>query len=245
MNSTLVRAITFWSAILCGGCTDHDAVMTSNTTSSPAERSQERAAMVESQIERRGVDDRRVLEAMRKVPRHRFVPPEVARLAYADHPLPIGSDQTISQPFIVAFMVDALDLKPGDRVLEVGTGSGYHAAVMAEIAKEVYSIEIVPELAAFAQKNLRGAGYENVRVREGDGYEGWPEFAPFDAIVVTAAPDHVPQPLLDQLAVGGRMIIPVGDVYQELRLIRRTPRGIVEESTIPVRFVPMTGKARE
>jgi protein-L-isoaspartate(D-aspartate) O-methyltransferase len=203
----------------------------------------ERTEMVEQQIASRGVSDEVVLRAMRKVPRHEFVPQEMVSLAYSDQPLPIGSDQTISQPYIVAFMVDALDLEPSERVLEIGTGSGYHAAVIAEIAREVYTIEIISSLAERASKTLSRLGYDNVHVRAGDGYEGWPEAAPFDAIVVTAAPDHVPQPLVDQLRVGGRMIIPVGDAFQELRLIRKTPEGVREEATIPVRFVPMTGKA--
>jgi protein-L-isoaspartate(D-aspartate) O-methyltransferase len=182
---------------------------------------------------------------MRTVPRHRFVPADVVDLAYTDQPLPIGHEQTISQPYIVAFMAEALQLKPGDKVLEVGTGSGYHAAVISQLAKEVYTIEIVPQLAASAKSTLSELGYRNVHVRHGDGYEGWPEEAPFDAILVTAAPDHVPPALVEQLGVGGRMIIPVGRGVQELRLIRKTARGVIEEPTIPVRFVPMTGKAQE
>jgi protein-L-isoaspartate(D-aspartate) O-methyltransferase len=207
-------------------------------------RAGERAAMVDEQIAGRGIEDQNVLRAMRKVPRHEFVPADMLPFAYHDYPLPIGHDQTISQPFIVAFMAAALELKSSDRVLEVGTGSGYHAAVMAEIAREVYTVEIVPELAESAAATLERLGYANVKVRAGDGYDGWPEAAPFDAVVVTAAPDHIPEPLIQQLRVGGRMIIPVGDAFQELRLIRKTKDGVREESTIPVRFVPMTGKAQ-
>jgi protein-L-isoaspartate(D-aspartate) O-methyltransferase len=181
---------------------------------------------------------------MRKVPRHLFVPADQQRLAYEDHPLPIGKDQTISQPYIVAYMSQALELKPTHKVLEIGTGSGYQAAVLGELAAQVYTIEIVKELADRATLALADAGYKNVHVRHGDGYAGWTEHAPFDAIMVTAAPDHVPQPLIDQLAPGGRMIIPVGDYFQELRLIHRTEQGIVQRSTIPVRFVPLTRNPR-
>lgn len=203
-----------------------------------------RDRMVAEQMAARDIKDPRVLAAMRKVPRHLFVPAEQQRLAYEDHPLPIGKDQTISQPYIVAYMSQALDLKPTDKVLEIGTGSGYQAAVLAELAREVYTIEIVKELADRATKTVADAGYTNVHVRHGDGYAGWPEQAPFDAIMVTAAPDHVPQPLIDQLAPGGRMIIPVGDYFQELRLIQRTDKGVVERSSLPVRFVPLTRNKR-
>jgi protein-L-isoaspartate(D-aspartate) O-methyltransferase len=181
---------------------------------------------------------------MRKVPRHLFVPPDRQRLAYADHPLPIGNDQTISQPYIVAYMTQALEVQPSHKVLEIGTGSGYQAAVLGELAAQVYTIEIVAELAERSKRTLASAGYANVHVRHGDGYAGWPEQAPFDAIMVTAAPDHVPQPLIDQLAPGGRMIIPVGDYFQELRLIQRTEKGVVERSSLPVRFVPLTRNKR-
>ena len=203
-----------------------------------------RERMVAEQMAARDIKDPRVLEAMRKVPRHLFVPPDQQRAAYEDHPLPIGRGQTISQPYIVAYMTQALELKPTDKVLEVGTGSGYQAAVLGELAAQVYTIEIVADLAESARQTLTAAGYKNIHVRHGDGYGGWPEQAPFNAIMVTAAPDHVPEPLVDQLAPGGRMIIPVGDAYQELRLIQRTDKGVVERSTLPVRFVPLTRNPR-
>ena len=203
-----------------------------------------RERMVAEQMAARDIKDPRVLAAMGKVPRHLFVPADQQRLAYEDHPLPIGKDQTISQPYIVAYMSQALELKPSDTVLEIGTGSGYQAAVLGELAAEVYTIEIVKELADRAKQTLADAGYKNIHVRHGDGYAGWPEHAPFNAIMVTAAPDHVPQPLIDQLAPGGRMVIPVGDYFQELRLIQRTEQGVVERSTIAVRFVPLTRTPR-
>ena len=199
----------------------------------------QRTAMVEEQIRRRGITDARVLEAMRAVPRHRFVPEPLQHLAYADRPLPIGQGQTISQPFIVAYMTEALEVRPAHRVLEIGTGSGYQAAVLSRLVREVDTIEIVPELARRATATLKALGYVNVRVREGDGYAGWPEQAPFARIMVTAAPEKVPQPLIDQLANGGRMVIPVGDREQWLTVIEKTPRGVVERRTIPVAFVPL------
>lgn len=202
----------------------------------------EREAMVDQQIRARGIQAPAVLEAMRQVPRHAFVPPPVRELAYRDQPLPIGSEQTISQPYIVAYMTEAADISADNKVLEIGTGSGYQAAVLGEIAREVYTIEIIPELADEARRTLAELGYTNVHVRTGNGYLGWPEHAPFDAIVVTAAPQEVPQALVDQLAVGGRMVIPVGTLFQEMMIIEKTPRGVVERRTIPVRFVPMTGK---
>jgi len=208
-------------------------------------RADEREAMVERQIAARGVDDPGVLAAMRAVPRHVFVPPDAAPFAYDDRPLPIGHGQTISQPFVVAFMTAAAELDPSDRVLEVGTGSGYQAAVLAEIVGEVWTIEILAPLAERAERDLRESGYDRVHVRTGDGYRGWPEEAPFDAIVVTAAPDHVPEPLLEQLASGGRLVIPVGGASQEILRITRTADGFERESLLPVRFVPMTGEAEE
>lgn len=201
--------------------------------------------MVDNQIRARGIRDPRVLEVMRKVPRHEFVPADQAANAYDDNPLPIGLGQTISQPYIVAYMTEQLQVTPQSKVLEIGTGSGYQAAVLAELAKEVYSIEIVPDLARRSKETLATLGYSNVHVRAGDGYRGWPEQAPFDRIIVTAAPDHVPQPLVDQLAVGGRLIIPVGDYYQQILILTKTPRGVVEEKTIDVVFVPMTGEAQK
>ncbi len=201
-----------------------------------------RTEMVRTQIEARGVKDPNVLAAMRSVPRHLFVPSEWRRQAYADHPLPIGEGQTISQPYIVGLMSELLGVGPGDRVLEIGTGSGYQAAVLAAMGCEVYTIEIRPSLAQEAQARLAEMGAANVHVRAGDGYQGWPEAAPFDGIIVTAAPDRIPEPLLDQLAVGGSMVIPVGSFYQQLKVITRTEAGMTERDVIPVRFVPMTGE---
>jgi protein-L-isoaspartate(D-aspartate) O-methyltransferase len=204
-----------------------------------------REQMVREQIEDRGIRDPRVLAAMRKVPRHLFVPPEEQDEAYIDYPLPIGHAQTISQPYVVAYMTEALELKPGDRVLEIGTGSGYQAAILAEMAAEVYSIEIVEALAKEAAARLHRLGYSNVQVRAGDGYRGWLEAAPFDAIIVTAAPGHIPQPLVDQLRDGGRMVLPLGMWDQELVRLRRRRGEIMRESLLPVRFVPMTGEAEK
>ena len=204
-----------------------------------------RDRMVATQLEARGIRDPRVLTAMRTVPRHEFVPADVKALAYADSPLPIGHKQTISQPYIVALMTELAACRPDAKVLEVGTGSGYQAAVLAEVAKDVYSIEIVEPLAHQAEETLRRLGYGRVHVRTGDGYRGWPEAAPFDAILVTAAPGKVPAPLLAQLAPGGRLVIPVGEDYQMLEVHRRTDAGITVERKLPVRFVPMTGEADE
>lgn len=202
-----------------------------------------REAMVRTQIEPRGVKDKQVLEAMRKVARHRFVPASLEDRAYSDGPLPIGEGQTISQPYIVALMTELLGLKSGDKVLEIGTGSGYQAAVLGEIVEEVYTIEIICSLAETAEKRLKEMGYENITVSCADGYQGWKEHAPFDGVIVTAAPDHIPQPLVDQLKVGAKLVIPVGDVFQELMVITKTETGIKKMNAIPVRFVPMTGEA--
>jgi protein-L-isoaspartate(D-aspartate) O-methyltransferase len=204
-----------------------------------------RNRMVDTQILRRGVSDTLVLTAMRRVPRHLFVPPELRASAYTDQPLPIGEGQTISQPYIVALMTELMRLEGGEKVLEIGTGSGYQAAVLAEIADEVYSIEILKELAASAEGRLESLGYDNIHVMWGDGYRGWPAKAPFDGIIVTAAPDHVPEPLKKQLRVGARLVIPVGELYQELLVITRTESGYDSRSVIPVRFVPMTGEAQK
>jgi protein-L-isoaspartate(D-aspartate) O-methyltransferase len=206
---------------------------------------EERESMVKSQIEVRGVKDSLVLSAMRKVPRHLFVPEGWRDQAYTDGPLPIGEGQTISQPYIVALMTELLGLKGGERVLEIGTGSGYQAAILAEIAREVYTIEIVCSLAEKAEKRLKDMGYRNITVRCADGYQGWKEHAPFDGVIVTAAPDHIPQPLVDQLKVGGRLVIPVGDIFQELMVVIKTETGIKKMNAIPVRFVPMTGEAEK
>lgn len=204
----------------------------------------ERQRMVATQIEVRGVKDGNVLKAMRTVPRHLFVPENVRAYSYEDEPLPIGYGQTISQPYIVALMTELLGLKPDSRVLEIGTGSGYQAAILAELCDSVSSIEIICELAERADSTLQELGY-NVDVRCGDGYGGWPEKAPFDAIIVTAAPDEVPKPLIEQLAEGGRIVIPVGTYHQELKLIRKVDGKIKEMNVIPVRFVPMTGEAEK
>jgi protein-L-isoaspartate(D-aspartate) O-methyltransferase len=207
-------------------------------------RQAERLKMVEEQIQARGVTDPRVLDAMRAVPRDAFVPEHYAAYAYHDRPLPIGHDQTISQPYIVAYMSEALKVSPGHRVLEIGTGSGYQAAVLAHLAKEIYTIEIVPDLARRAGQTLKSLGFRNVYVREGDGYAGWPDEAPFDRIMVTAAPEQIPQPLIDQLAAGGLMVVPVGgrDETQWMTIVEKTPNGVVQRKTIPVAFVPFTRK---
>jgi protein-L-isoaspartate(D-aspartate) O-methyltransferase len=202
-----------------------------------------RAAMVDDIAV--SVQNPRVLAAMRKVPRHEFVPEAQRKHAYEDRPLPIGHGQTISQPFMVAIMADLAEIGPDAKVLEIGTGSGYGAAVLAELAKDVYTIEILGPLADEARKTLGRLGYANVHVLTGDGYRGWPEEAPFDAIVVTAAPPEVPAPLKDQLKVGGRLICPVGTRVQRLRVVTRTPEGFVEEPQFEVRFVPMTGEAQD
>ena len=204
----------------------------------------ERERMVEEQLISRGIRDPRVLAAMLRVPRHELVPPELRDFAYTDRPLPIGSDQTISQPYVVAAMTEAARIQRAARVLEVGTGSGYQTAVLADLGAEVYSIEIVPELAAAAANALARLGYDGIHLRTGDGYRGWPEAALFDAILVAAAPPQVPRPLLEQLAVGGRLVIPIGADRQELQVITRRRHGEVTSRLFPVRFVPMTGEAQ-
>ncbi len=202
----------------------------------------QREKMVGSQIEARGIRNERVLEAMRKVERHRFVPTSLEYFAYEDRPLPIGAGQTISQPYIVALMTEVLQLKRGEKVLEIGTGSGYQAAILAELAGQVYTIEIISVLAKQAEELLERLGYTNIRVRCADGYLGWPEFAPFDAIIVTCAPLEIPEKLLEQLAEEGRMVVPVGEKFQMLKLIQKKEGKIYIKNIIPVAFVPMIKK---
>ncbi len=202
-----------------------------------------RQSMVEKQIQARGVKNEQVLEAMRAVPRHLFVDPDLVDEAHRDAPLPIGEDQTISQPYIVALMTELAELSPGEKVLEIGTGSGYQAAVLAELGAEVWSIEIIPEMGRLARANLEATGYDSLHLRVGDGYAGWPEAAPFDAILITAAPRKIPQPLKDQLAEGGVLVAPVGGWSQELVTLRKVDGELLRRSVIPVRFVPMMGKA--
>src|SRR5215510_11268959 len=200
----------------------------------------QRQRMVEQQLKLRGINDERVLAAMARVPREEFVPVSARAAAYEDGPLPIGYDQTISQPYIVAFMTEQLQPKPSDRVLEIGSGSGYQAAILAALVADVYTIEIVEPLAKTAEATLQRLGYNNVHLKVGDGYQGWPEEAPFDAIIVTCAPDKVPQPLVDQLKDGGRMVIPVGERFaQQLYLLEKKNGQLKESATLPVRFVPM------
>jgi len=203
-----------------------------------------RARMVEEQLRRRDIRDPRVLEVMGRVPRHEFVSASQRRLAYADGPLPIGYDQTISQPYIVALMTQLARPRAGGRALDIGTGSGYQAAVLAGLTGEVYSIEILCPLANEARARLARLGYANVEVRCGDGYRGWPEQAPFDAIILAAAPDHIPPALIDQLAPGGHLVLPVGEYEQELVDVEKRPDGsVIKRNVIPVRFVPMTGES--
>ena len=218
------------------GC-DHQSAPDADPT-----RARERNRMVETQLAGRDIKDPRVLEAMRKVARHRFVPYRLQAEAYDDTPLPIGEGQTISQPYIVAYMTQLIEPRATDRVLEIGTGSGYQAAVLAELVKEVHTIEIVPGLATRARTVLDELGYTNIRTRLGDGYAGWPEAAPFDKVIVTAAPDQVPQALVNQLADDGIMVVPVGRGDQIMTVLRRTKEGVVRRETIPVRFVPMIKK---
>ena len=218
-------------------CTDGKTVSDSNPK---GDFKAMREKMVETQIKARGVKDPRVLSAMLKVERHRFVPEKYFDSAYSDQPLPIGEGQTISQPYIVALMTELLELKGKEKVLEIGTGSGYQAAILAELAEEVYTIEIIEPLASTARKRLSELSYQNIKVKSGDGYLGWPEAAPFDAIIVTAAPDHIPKPLIDQLREGGRMVVPVGAYTQELMKIIKRSGKVETTNVIPVLFVPMT-----
>jgi len=233
-RARLGTALLVWSSCILSGCNAAETDFTSA-----------RERMVRQQLAAPGRDitNTRVLAVMGKVPRHELVPASLRTQAYNDHPLPIGYDQTISQPFIVAFMTEKLEPKAKDKVLEIGTGSGYQAAVLAGLVREVYTIEIVEPLARRAEADLKRLGYTNVFVRAGDGYQGWPEAAPFDAIMVTCAPEHVPQPLVNQLREGGRMIIPVGPAgNQELYVLHKKGDKVERRAVLPVRFVPMTGK---
>jgi len=216
-------------------------------TPDPDSLTRKQQAMIEKDLKARGIDDPKVLAAMRKVKRHLFVDKNRQRLAYNDYPLPIGEGQTISQPYIVALMTQSLGLKNSDRVLEIGTGSGYQAAVLAEIAAEVYTIEIKKKLADKAEALLDALGYANIRVKAGDGFDGWPEYAPYDAIILTCAVNKIPRPLIDQLKPGGRIILPLGGRFQIQKLVIATKSGqqVKRENMIPVRFVPMTGKAEK
>jgi len=255
MNPAFMRLLTVLlihaNLLMCnGGCsTDgHQASQGERSRISPpetAEATRLRERMVRDQLRGRDISDPKVLAAMLKVPRHEFVPADLARSAYDDSALPLESGQTISQPYIVAYMTQALALRGTERVLEIGTGSGYQAAVLAEIVPEVYTIEILPKLQERAAAILGRLGYKNISFRAGDGYMGWPEHAPFDRIIVTAAPEEVPQPLLDQLKDGGLLIAPIGHLNQELVVFEKEKSKIKHRSTIPVRFVPMTGKAQE
>jgi protein-L-isoaspartate(D-aspartate) O-methyltransferase len=230
------------AASLVGGTTPACQAPAQESDQRSADRAVERRRMVDEQLLGRDITSARVLAAMRTVPRHRFIPEPLRDRAYQDSPLPIGLGQTISQPYIVAFMTQALDVEPGHRVLEIGTGSGYQAAVLAELTGEVYSIEVLPDLAERARVTLAALGYDRVQLRAGNGYLGWPEHAPFDRIMVTAAPPEIPPALVQQLKIGGLMAIPVGTTEQELQILRRTASGLETLRTLPVRFVPMTGR---
>jgi len=203
-----------------------------------------RERMIRTQIEARGITDKKILKAFDKVERHQFVDSSLWNEAYIDSPLPIGEGQTISQPYIVALMTDVLDLERDDKVLEIGTGSGYQAAILGELVDSVFTIEIVEPLGLIARERLEKLGYKNIFVYIGDGYRGWPEHAPFDAIIVTCAPEEIPQPLIDQLTDGGRMVIPVGSSWQELVLVEKRGDKISRSNIAPVRFVPMTGESQ-
>jgi len=234
--------MTFLTLFGCGGQPD------ANSKKAEDAYAAQRKRMVSDQLAGwgRNIRHQGVLDAMGRVPRHEFVPENVRNEAYEDHPLPIGHGQTISQPYIVAFMTEQLDPKPTDRVLEIGTGSGYQAAVLSLLVQEVYTIEIIEPLAREAEATLKRLGYTNVFVKAGDGYEGWPEKAPFDAIIVTCAPEKVPEPLIRQLKDGGRMIIPVGPLHeQDLYLLEKRDGRIRQRAVLPVRFVPMTGRAEK
>ena len=244
MARHLVGFVVGLALLASPACTPESySELTGASQRSEEEFAAQRLKLVEL-LKSQGISNTKVLEALRKVPRHKFVPASHRSLAYQNRALPIGNEQTISQPFIVGYMTEAAEIAPGDKVLEIGTGSGYQAAVLGELAKDVYSIEIIPELADSARTLLREMGYKNVQVKTGNGYLGWPEHAPFDAIIVTAAPDEVPQALVDQLGVGGKMVVPVGSGSQQMVIITRNESGVVERRTIPVAFVPMVDKPK-
>ena len=232
-------AVVVFAAVLAGACQGQTPPQRAADPARQPGVAAARERMINSQLRSRGITNPRVLDAMARVPRHRFVPPALAPQAYDDGPLPIGEDQTISQPYIVAYMTEVLEPKETDRVLEIGTGSGYQAAVLAELVRDVYTIELLPALAQRARTVLDELGYKNIHTREGDGYAGWPDEAPFDKIIVTAAPDTIPQALVDQLAVGGIMVVPVGRGDQTINIVRKTEQGVVARETLAVRFVPM------
>ena len=234
----IVAQYLLFAAIAATGC--------GQQAPTAADFATQRQRMVEQQLKPRGIKDERVLATMAKVPREEFVPVDQRGDAYEDGPLPIGYDQTISQPYIVAFMTEQLRPTPSDRVLEIGTGSGYQAAILAELMADVYTIEIVEPLAKTAEATLQRLGYSNIHLKVGDGYKGWPEEAPFDVIVVTCAPDKVPQPLVDQLKDGGRMVIPVGERFaQQLYLLEKKNGQLKESASLPVRFVPMLREGQQ
>lgn len=205
----------------------------------------DRRRMVETQIQARGITDQRVLKAILKVPRHQFVSLDLRAYAHADHPLNIGYGQTISQPYMVAYMTEVAELTPTDNVLEIGTGCGYQAAILAELVQAVYTVELIPELATSARRHLQKLGYRNIHFKIGDGYQGWADHAPYDAIIVTAAPDHVPEALIEQLADHGKMVIPVGTFQQYIEVLEKTERGILAQKTMRVQFVPLCHPAAE
>jgi protein-L-isoaspartate(D-aspartate) O-methyltransferase len=238
-SKPILRSVNAALLLLVAGCGAENEIFPADPASDLATQ---RQAMVEQQIAARGITDPAVLEALRAVPRHEFIPARLRHEAYADYPLPIGHGQTISQPYIVAFMTETIRPLPGEKILEIGAGSGYQAAILAQMGAEVYTVEIVEPLAELARQNLARLGFKNVHVRRGDGYRGWPEHAPYDAIIVTCAPDQIPPDLVAQLREGGRMIIPVGGgMEQQLVLLRKTGDHIEKQSILPVRFVPMTG----
>lgn len=240
-----------WVSIICLidlACVALTGCKTEKKNGELEDYSVRRESMVAAQIRARGITDDKILEVMKKIPRHEFIPEKMRNIhnPYGDHPVPIGEEQTISQPYIVALMTQTIDPNEGDKVLEIGTGSGYQAAILAELGCKVYTIEIIESLANMAKQTFERLGCKNIEIKTGDGYKGWSEHAPYDAIIVTCAPDHIPKPLTEQLKEGGRMVIPVGDRYvQKLYLVVKEKREIKQKAIIPVIFVPMTGEAEK